>query len=86
MLRVSCWVMVLPPGDAAAGGDIAQQREHHARNAEPGVFEEAGVFSRENRLPQVRRDVVVVDDRPPLDGEFADRLAVLAEHARDGAG
>ena len=84
MLRVSCCVIVLPPGERPRDRDVAHQRQHHARDAEAGVLEEAGVFRGEDRLPQVRRDVVVVNDHAPLDGEFADQLTVLAEHARDG--
>ena len=85
-MRVSCCVMVLPPGDLPRDRDVADQREHHARDAEAGVLEEAGIFRGEDRLAQVRRDVVVVNDDAAFDRELANQLAVLAEHARDRVG
>ena len=56
-----------------------------ARHAEPKCCVEPGVFGRDDRVPQRWRDLVVADDEAALGGEFADRLAVAREHARDGA-
>ena len=52
----------------------------------PECSKKSGIFGREDRLAQVRRNVVVVNDDAPFDRELADQLAVLAEHARDGVG
>ncbi len=79
-------------GDGAAARrasprrDIANQREHHARNAEPGVLEEPRVLRGEDRLAKIRGDVVVVNDHAALDRELADQLPVLSEHPRNGVG
>ena len=48
------------------------------------MLEESGILRRQDRLSQVLRDVVVVNDDAPLDGELAHELAVLAEDARNG--
>ena len=50
------------------------------------MFEEARVLRGQNRVPQIVRDVVVMNDDAPLDGELADQLAILAEHAGDRVG
>ena len=43
------------------------------------------VFGRDDRVAQVRRDVVVGNDEPPLGRELAERLAVRRVDARDRA-
>ena len=76
-------------GDGAAAGrsaarrDVADERQYHPRDTDAGMVEEASILGGNNRVAQVRRDVVVVDDDAALDGELADQLAVLAEHARN---
>ena len=70
-------------GRLAARRDVADQREHHARNAQTGVFEESRVFRREDGLAQVRRDLGVMNNHAAFDGELADQLPVLAEDPRN---
>ncbi len=73
-------------GRLAARGDVAQQRQHHSRDAEARVLEEPRILRGQDRLAQVLRDVVVVDDDAALDRELANELTILPEHARDGVG
>ena len=67
----------------AAARHVADQREHHPRDAQAGVLEESGP-PRRGSPGAGSANVVVGDDDAPLDRELADQLAVLAEHARDG--
>ncbi len=64
---------------------VAHHRDEDARDAQAEVRIEVGVFGRDDRLTQLRRDVVVADHQPTLDGKFADHLAVRRVDARDGA-
>jgi hypothetical protein len=43
------------------------------------------VLGRDDGLAQMRRDLVVADDRPPFDGEVADRLAAHVNEPGDRA-
>ncbi len=83
-LRASCCVSVLPPGVRARRDDVAHQRQHHARDAQPGVVEEPVVLGRDDGVAQDLGNLLVGDDRAALDGEVADDRAVASEHARDG--
>ena len=73
-------------GRLAARGDVAEQRQHHSRDAEPRVLEEPGILRGQDRLAEVLRNVVVMNDDAALDRELADELAILPEHPRDGVG
>ena len=44
---------------------------------------ETGIFSRDDRLAQRRRDIVVADDDPPLDRKLPDDVAAGAVDPRD---
>ena len=70
----------------SGGDEIAHQRKHHARDAQPGVIEEVAVFGRDDRVAQVLGNLLVGDDDAPLDGEVAGDGPVAVEHARDGVG
>jgi hypothetical protein len=47
---------------------------------------ESGVFGGDDRLPEVRRNVVVPDNEAALDGKIANQLAVRRVDARDRVG
>ena len=83
-LRVSCCVIVLPPGDLPREATSRISASTMREMLKPECSKKPRVFRGEDRLAQVRRNVVVVDDHAALDRELADELAVLAEHARDG--
>ena len=73
-------------GRLAARGDVAKQRQHHSRDAEARMLEEARVLRGQDRLAEVLRNVVVMNDDAALDRELANELAILPEHARDRVG
>ena len=50
------------------------------------MLEEVAVLGGQDRLAQVLRNVVVVNDDAALDRKLADELIVLTEHARNRVG
>ncbi len=66
--------------DVADGGD----RDPYGAHTEVAV--EAGIFGRDDRLAQPRRDLLVGDDDASLRGEPRHHFAVGRQHPRDGAG
>ena len=50
------------------------------------MLEEPRILRGQDRLAEVLRNVVVVDDDAALDRELANELTILPEHARDGVG
>ena len=75
------------PGDRVAdpAEHGARRRHGDVRHAQAEVLLEVGVFRRDDRLAELRRDRFVGDDHAALGGELADHLAVRAVDARDGA-
>jgi hypothetical protein len=78
-------------GDRARAGalprdDVLHGGHEDARDAEPEVLLEVGVFRGKDGLAEDRGDLVVAHDHAALGGEFADDLAVGGQQTRNGVG
>ena len=71
--------------DHATAGQVAAQPDEHGRNAEAEVIVEVLVFRRDDGIAQVRRNLVVRNDEPPLGRKLAERFSIRCIHARDRA-
>ena len=71
--------------DHAPAHQVAAQPDEHGRDAEAEVIVEVLVFRRDDRVAQVRRDLVIRNDEPPLGRKLAERFSIRCVDARDRA-
>ena len=64
--------------DHAPAHEVAAEPDEHGRHAETEVVVEVLVFRRDDRVAQVRRNLLVRNDEPPLGRKFSERLSIDA--------
>ena len=80
LLRASCWVMLLAPSLAEPLMMSRTERARHAAPIDAAVLVEAGVFAREQRLNEERRNFLERNFQPIGAGQTAVDFAVDVEN------